>query len=342
MGKRRNYSIKKNRYKNSYLKGFEINGDSSIVCDCQCYDHHVVLEAIDGIYEDATWGRLKFKCEFDEDMIYTVYAYATNYEAKTPENMFLQSKKMVNANDFLLYDLKGRYLYIMIDVKGMGNGYISDMRVDNQGDFLMDSLPELYHDYGGFYHRYLSVFSSLFMDMEEEIENIDYIFDLDKTPVQFLPVFGKWLGIDLSGNFLTEDKLRTLVKEAYYLNRMKGTKTALLRLTEIVLGKKAIILEKNHVSEDVDESLNLEDLYGKSDTDVVLLIDTYVPENQKSQLLFLLNQFVPIRCNLNIKFLDESSGMDGHLYLDMNSSINENKDGELDKRQAMDGTVLLG
>jgi hypothetical protein len=145
----------------------------------------------------------------------------------------------------------------------------------------------------------------------------------------------------VSGDFLTEEKLRTLIKEAYMLNRMKGTRKALERLTEIILEEKVILLEKNQLSEDATELENFEELYGSGNHDVTMLIRSYVPENQKSQLLFLIKQFVPIRCNLNIRFLEDSTGLDDHMYMDVNTQISDDRTGELDSRQMMDGSILL-
>lgn len=363
MDERRNYSIKKNRYKNSYLSGFEIFGDNRIVCLSNEYTHFFISGQIDGIRKDAEWGRIKFDCKFDEDTVYAVYVFATNLEdfnrkgVMTGVDEFLlgdedvnikkeffkivEAKKYVNQNDILLYDIKGRYLHIMIEVLGMADGYIENMSINSQGDFYMESLPEIYKDYGSFLHRYLSIFSSIFIDLQEKIETIDEILDLDKANVELLTLFGKWMGIDVSGNFLSEDKLRTLIKEAYNLNRMKGTKKALERLTEIILDEKTIIVEKNQLKEDNGEMENFEVLYGKGNYDVTMLIKTYVPENQKSQLMFLIKQFVPIRCNLNIKFLDDCNGLDDHMYMDMNTQISDEVIGELDVRQVMDGTILL-
>lgn len=363
MEERRNYSIRKNRYKYSYLSGFEIEGNNRLKCLSEDFNHYVILGQIDGIEDDANWGRLNFSCEFEEEVIYNVYVFATNFEdfnrrgtitgvdefllgeddINTKKEFFkiVEAKKCVNQNDILLYDVKGRYLHIMIEVVGMTEGYIEKLNINSQGDFYMESLPEVYQDYGSFLHRYMSIFSSIFIDLQENIENIDEIFDLDKASVSLLTLFGKWMGIDVSGNFLSEDKLRTLIKEAYSLNRMKGTKKALERLTEIVLEEKTVILEKNQLQEEAKNKDNFEALYGKGNYDVTILIKTYVPENQKSQLMFLIKQFVPIRCNLNIRFLDDCNGLDDHMYMDLNTQISDEIVGELDARQVMDGTILL-
>ena len=360
------YSIKKNRFHRSFLSGVTIAGEDRLDCTESVYRRLFITEAIDGIEANAKWGRLHMDWEMEEDMVVTVYAAATNsrytwqeeeqyyfdevlHDADTSPDLkrnfmeYIGAKKAVNQKDILLYELEGRYLYIMVEVLGLGKGQISHIFVDNQGDLFMDTFPEVYREHGSFFHRYLSVFSSLYMDFQEKIDHITEILDIDTAPAELLPTFGRWMGLDISGDFLKEERLRRLVKEAYQLNRMKGTKAALQRVSEIVLGEDVIILEKNVMRGDTQaETQELyEELYGEGTYDVTMLVHTYVPENQKSQLMFLLNQFKPVRSRLKVRFLEPKGDLDGHVYMDMNAYVQEAETGTLDERQMMDGSILL-
>lgn len=360
------YSIKKNRFRRSFLSGMEIEGEKSLRCEPNTYRRLFITEAIDGVETGAGWGRLHMDWEVTGDMVVTVYAVATDsryvwqqdqqfsfeevlHDADTAPELkrnfmeYANAKKAINQKDILLYELEGRYLYILVEVQGLGEGSISNIYVDNQGDLFMDTFPEVYREHGSFFHRYLSVFSSLYMDFQEKIDHVSDMLDIDTAPVELLPTFGRWMGLDISGNFLKEDRLRLLVKEAYQLNRMKGTKAALKRVSEIILGEEVIILEKNVIrSETQAETQELyEDLYGDGTYDVTMLIHTYVPENQKSQLMFLLNQFKPVRSRLKVRFLEAKGDLDSHTYMDMNAFVQEAETGILDERQGMDGSILL-
>lgn len=66
-----------------------------------------------------------------------------------------------------------------------------------------------------------------------------------------------------------------------------------------------------------------------------------MPENQKSQLMFLLNQFKPVRSRLKVRFLDPKGDLDSHTYLDMNAYVQEAENAVLDERQGMDSSILL-
>ena len=359
------YSIKQNRFKRSFLSGFEINGDK-LRCKKEVYRRIFVCDSIDGIEDGALWGRFHGDWKLDEDMVVTVFAAASDFkdirwneeqinieemlknpDIKSEEKIgFLESlgaKRQINLKDILLYELEGRYLYLLIEVKGIGEGELGNFFVNNQGDFFLDTFPEVYREYGSFFHRYMSVFSSIYMDFQEKIDDVASLLDIDTAPVQLLPIFCSWMGLDVSGDFLTEERLRTLVREAYQLNRTKGTRDTLLRVCEIVLGEKPVILEKNVFREHTQaENAELyEGLYGKGIFDVTLLIHTYVPENQKSQLMFLLNQFKPVRSQLKVKFLDQKRSMDEHVYMDMNAQVMDTQGVALDDRAGLDGNIML-
>lgn len=359
------YSLKQNRFKRSFLTGFSIN-ENTLCCKEESSHRMFVSDGIDGIEAGALWGRLHIDWKLESDMVITVYAAATdiktlwqNDKSYTLEELLhdperpmeqkrrlmeqLGAKKAINQTDLLLYEQEGRYLYILVEVYGMGKGTLCNMFVDNKGDFFMDTFPEVYREYGSFFHRYMSVFSSLYMDFQDKIDHVSEFLDVDTAPAELLPIFGQWMGLDVSGDFLSEDRLRLLIKEAYALNRMKGTKTALARVCEIVLDEKVIILEKNviHFNTQAGDKKLYENLYGEGIYDVTLLIHTYVPENQKSQLMFLLNQFKPVRSRLKIKYLEPSGNLDGHVYMDINAYVGGLQAGVLDERIGLDGNILL-
>ena len=260
------YSIKKNRFRRGFLSGMEINGDLLRFTE-EPYRRLFITEAIDGVEAGARWGRCHLEWEAAEDTMITVYAAASNSQTvwigeeavfykellhtdavsadgKRAVMQMMGAEKAVNQQDILLYELEGRYLYLMIEVQGSSAGLLKHIFVDNQGDLFMDTFPEVYRERNSFFHRYLSVFSSLYLDFQQKIDNVAEVLDIDTAPVELLPVFARWMGLDITGDFLKEDKLRMLVREAYSLNRMKGTKAALQRLSEIILGEDVIILEK--------------------------------------------------------------------------------------------------
>ena len=360
------YSIRKNRIESGLAIGFSMEEDGTLVMNEHEPRHVLYLRALDSATLDGEWGRLSFHASYPENMTCYVYVRAMN------ENMFYRTgnqKKIddflcdpqesveikrkffkqvdatrhVNEKDILLYEQKGRFLYFAIEFVGEGNGYLKDIRIDRRGDNFMQTFPEIYQERNGFFHRYLSIFSSVFNDFQEEIERLPELLDVDTCPAQLLNTYGKWLGIDLDCDIQDETVLRKLVREAYSLNRMKGTKKAIERIAEIVLGEKVLILEHNIMQEYLTgkDRSDIADLYGNSIYDVIMLVEHPISELVKSQLMYLLDQFKPIRSRIHIVHLKSDGMLDSHSYLDMNARVFDVENGTLDECQSMDSVVTL-
>ncbi len=382
------YSIKKNRIRRGYYPGFTLMETGELV-STEAANHYLYLRAIDSGNTDSLWGRLWFGLDCREDMVSYVYVAALNEdsfyrkgnptriedflcdeeESHTVKKEFfrqIHAYRFVNKKDLLLYGLKGRYLYIGVEILGEGLCRLDHMRVDLQGDNFMDTFPEIYRERNSFFHRFMSIFSSIYNDFQGDIDDLPGLLDLDTCPVELLPLYASWMGLDVGNDFLEEHSLRTLVKEAYRLNRMKGTKAALERIASIVLGKEVLVLERNMMADYIESShdagggqniphsspaqgafiekeqlAELERLYGSSIYDVTILVEEMLSEVKKSQLMFLLEQFKPVRSRLHIICLKKTGRLDAYSYLDMNARIPEQGDGRLDASQELDGAIRL-
>ena len=329
------YQIKENRLKKAYIN----NGN-------------IYLQPIDSLIEEAEWGRLHYEANAEGNVACIVYAAASDY-LLTPDTeseygykrLFdsLTAKRFVQQNDSMLYDLKGRYLYLAFTYTGEGTVEFSNMYVDRKGDRFMETFPRVYQDRGSFFHRYLSVMSTIYDDFDREIDDLPKLLDLDVCSKELLGIYAGWLGIDIGDGFLAEDILRKLVKNAYELNKMKGTRKCLEMITEILLGKPAVIVERNttedYMPKEQIESFNR--LYGTSLFDVTVMIEERLDERKKSQLEYILKQFLPIRCTLRIVELNRSGLLDSYSYLDVNARVYQTHDGNLDSGQGMDDVITL-
>lgn len=360
------YSIKRNRLEKGLMTGFTFEEDGTLVMNEHEAYHAVCVRALDCATNDGGWGRLSFDTEYPENMTCYVHVKALNQtmfyreetltriddflcdpeESPTLKREFFtrtEGSRHVNHSDILMYEQSGRYLYFMIEFIGEGRGYVKNIRADRGGDNFMQTFPEVYRERGSFFHRYLSVFSSIYNDFQQDIDRLPGLLNVDTCPVQLLGTYGKWLGIDLDCDIRDEQVLRTLVREAYSLNRMKGTKKAISRIAQIVLGEEVLILERN-VMQDYMSSMDRKDLaelYGSSIYDVTMLVNHPVSDLEKSQLMYLIDQFKPLRSRIHIIHLKSDGILDSHNYLDMNARVFEVENGNLDDEQIMDGVVTL-
>lgn len=345
------YAIKNNRFRKAFIEGFEINEDNSISSFPSTYNM-VVLKPIDAINPDTTWGRLSFTAQVEGNEAYLVYVAASNDYITPEEETAYGYKKMLSAlkcqrfvqqDDFLLYGFKGRYLYICFAARGDGRVTLSNIKMDRQGDNFMQTFPMIYREENSFFHRFMSVFSSIYNDMEVEIDSLPKILDIDTCAPELLPIYAGWMGIDVGEGFLEESVLRALVKEANRLNRMKGTKWCLERISEIILGERGIVVERNIPTDTLtmEQLKDIDKLYGESLFDVTILISKIMSEVQKAQLQYILDQFLPVRCKLHIVELSKTGTLDSYTYLDVNARVYASAEGTLDSDAGMDTMITL-
>ncbi len=358
------FTIKKNRIQRSSLTGFVSTEDKLLTIPEEVGTAGAFLDVLDSGEKGMQWGRLAIDMTADESRAWYIYAYATDdpiisdgvkylnigeylqsdasvYE-KEDLLKRLGAQRYAQKSDMLFYTCKGRYLFLNIIAKGEGQFDISGMRLDQEGDIFLNIFPEIYRDRNSFFHRFVSIFAEIYHDTQADIDALPDLLDLNKCPVELLPVYSKWLGIELIPDSFPEDVMRTLVKEAWQLNRMKGSKWAIERLIEIITGEKPIVLEQNTIvsyemkekSEKI-ESLKPSDRYG-----VTVLLDKPLDEEKKTFLFHLLNQFCPIRSRIKLIELSKDSMLDGNSYLDMNAMVFKLTEATLDDGQIDGGLVL--
>ena len=363
------YSIRKNRITQGSHKGFSYDpvlSPTTLTFDPNEMFHAIFLKGIDSTVKGAGWGRLFFKTAGSDEAAVTVYILSTDYKDTLSEAAGMDIDKYLcgeeadvrektefmkrmgavrkTCSDCLLYDVSGQYIFIAIEVSGEGSLDISDIVLDSTGDNFMDTYPEVFRQRNSFFHRYVSIFSSIYNDFQRDIDSLSDVLDLDKCNEEQLIIYGGWMGMDLSGGFLKEDVLRQLVKEAYNLNRMKGTRKAVERILEIILREKPVIIEHNLVRSAIkEEKIELpENFRARGIYDVTILVKRHLTEELRHQALYILDQYKPLRTRFSIAQLDERPTADSNSYLDINTKLPEESKAVLDEEISMDGiTVLL-
>lgn len=350
------YSIKPNQLKKALLHEMNLGADACLSSEEPADSHYVVLPTLDSGVKDCPWGRLRFDCHLPENCICYLYIAASN--DRLSEDVFLNEqsslmdkKRMVqslrglcfiNKPDVLLYEISGRYLFIMMEIIGEGVR-IENICADAPGDNFMQTFPEVYREKNSFFHRYLSVFSSIYNDFQEKLDDRRELLPIEEAPLPLLELYAKWLGIDVNGGYLGEKTLRALLMEAPELLRRKGTRYCIERICDILLEETPTIVERGLVQRYVrrTEEAQYNHLYGDNPYDVTLMLKNPVEEKRREQLFHLLSQFKPVRSRIHVVFLEPSGVLDEYSYLDQNAKIFTQSDGILDEAQMADGTIVL-
>ncbi|NLV86988.1 MAG: hypothetical protein GX025_07200 [Clostridiales bacterium] len=354
------YSFGKNRLSRSLMRGFDLTEEGSLVASGRVSVRHIFLGGLDGAENGLNWGRLSFKLQSEGDMALTLRAMASD------DPVFIRSGTLTKIDDFLLdpditADIKerffsmaggleangakdvllngisGRYLYLWLSLEGGKNASISDLAVFNPVDNFTKTFPAVYRAENDFFSRYMSVFSSLYYELQETVDKLPSYLDPDYASVPALRLFCSWLGIETEGSLTDEDSLRRVVKAAPKLLAAKGTKSAIELVIKLFIDEPFYIVERNLLTKQQEDS----NMYGSSPYDFSILINREADERLRTCLEFFINQFKPIRSRCRIVFFGRDSSLDSFTYLDFNGTVLQNQAGLLDGGQSLSGSSYL-
>ncbi len=154
--------------------------------------------------------------------------------------------------DMLLKGKSGRYLWLKITLLTFDENVrpaISQMRVFYPRSSYLRYLPAIYQEdpkSKEFLERFLSLFETVFYDLETEISHVFKYFDPETSPQNFLTWLASWMKIALEEDW-PEDKKRKFIQEASSLYKLKGTPSGIEKLIEIYTGKKPLIQELSRI-----------------------------------------------------------------------------------------------
>lgn len=335
MEEERVYSVRGESFKKELMEGFLVKGDTLVAAGQE--ESRIIIPCIDRGHGEKYWGRIHMDMELKEKSRCAVYIMGTDdisvngYFMDKDISLIEKAEalkrgchiKFINKRDMLLYDVTGRYLWICIVIKGAAGDLAGNIKVYTKGDFLMEVFPEIYRQRNTTLHRYLSIFSAIYNNMEEDINKLTELLEPMKAPAYMLPILAEWMGFDVSGGFLRADTLRRLVMNSYDLIKKRGTREAMEKLIEILTEEKGIIIEKNLLPEPCSESQRIVEnrLYGDDIYGVTVLIKNRKNLYKKSHIQHLLNQLKPVRCVLKIVYLDVAATLDSYTYMDINAGI---------------------
>ncbi len=203
-----------------------------------------------------------------------------------------------------LHTLKGRYAWFILEAFPENDGklLIEGVKISYPCRSYMEALPEIIRRTdNGALASMLAMYKTVFDKLDRKIVDFDNELDIDTAHGEALQRLVSWQGIPLSVIW-GEEILRRVTRESAWLIRRKGTKAALSRLFELLLGEAPYIEENTYG-----------DPYGFT----VRVRYELIPDGaHHKELLYLLGEFTP-------------AGIESGLLLD--------KDGD---KAALGGTLL--
>ena len=147
-------------------------------------------------------------------------------------------------------------------------------------------LPELY-DGDDFTSRFLMLFESFWKPISQQIDQVEYYFDPDLTPPEFIPWLASWLGLPVDPS-LPLERVRILLKNAMMLYQYRGTHRALKKYLEIYTEGEVEITEqraKNFVL-GKNSTLGVAIALGSKNRPSSIIVNLRIPERELERVKY--------------------------------------------------------
>ncbi|THF73390.1 phage tail protein [Cohnella fermenti] len=269
---------------------------------------------------------------------------AVSMEDKLRTLAGLWAKPLADPEDALLFKLKGRYLWVYLELIGSESHapVVHSMEVYFPRMSYLEHLPPIYQRHEpsrDFLSRYLSIFQTIMDETDRRIGQVTRVFDAGGADGRSLRWLLGWLGIE-GEDYWTEEQLRQLLKHANVLYNLRGTRTAMELLISIYTGEKPIILEYEQVQplkENPELGEVAERLYAADPHvfNVLVKSEHADTETKRVSLLHLIDAFKPAFASCKLVVLQPWVYMDLHSYLGMNTVLSEPTLLTLDGRSSM-------
>ncbi len=352
---------KKTDFEKCTSQNLHIENDT-VQLDEQAQKGIFFLKPVDTFEKGMVWDRIaiqmntpdgsKVKGFFHATDSEALYKAALNPQASLKEKLSLfetlEMLEIDDPSDALIHTLKGRYLLGWLSIFASGaSPVIERIRIHYPFQSLLDYLPEVFRtgENADFLHRYLSIFRTLLMELEEEI---------DLSPLHLLTEHGSeddiwWLAQTLgleSPEIWSIKALKNRVRKATELSQIRGTRLGIHEVTRFIAGLDCFIVEQHDLGRKGADAylITLYDrLYGKSPSDFTVIVpeDKLASEQVYNQMKKAIDGVKPAFASCRLVSLQPYLRLDQHAYLGINSTINKPGPLVLDNRSSLPYKTVL-
>ena len=321
------------------FRGIEPVGDSLRLDPAAAITGVVCLKAVDAGENGFLWGRLAVEAELPEDTALRVYAYASDdgawdgWEAlagerrNDGEDPIPALKALFGApagSGDLLLKVSGRYLWLMLELTATGTEapVIHALRLWMRGDHMTDYLPAIYQE-DDFTRRFLSIFNSMYADMERQIDSLPSRVDYENAGREMLRYLASWVCVEQGEpDEALPGRIRTALPDYETLYTVEGVRRSVRRLT----GRDPILLEHFQVSPnrpDCRDPVLYRRLYGEDPYRFFVLLpeDTFSSQREREEFRRAMAERIPAGMSLQMVQLKQCVQLDWHTYLGINSRV---------------------
>lgn len=333
--------------------GLRLVGGHTTGCYC--------MTGVDSGENGFRWGRVVVEAALPPDTALRVYAYASDTRQwgewadldaglKTLEGDprpwlgELFGPPAAESGDFYLKS-RGRYLWLMLELAAAGEQApeIRSLRLRMGGDHMRDYLPALYQE-EDFTYRFLSIFNSMYADMERAIDGLSGQMDYERAEGPLLHYLASWVCIEGGGAAeALRARIRTALRDYEERYTVEGVRRSIRRLT----GRDAILLEPFQVSPnrpDCRDPALYRRLYGENPYRVIALLpeQTFSSRQEQENFQREMEELLPAGVTLQAVQLEQCIQLDWHTYLGINSRVGGYTPAVLDEQVSIHYDTTIG
>ncbi|MGI6193328.1 MAG: hypothetical protein ACOYI3_07210 [Christensenellales bacterium] len=318
------------------------------------------LPAIDSGENGFFWGRVVVCANLPPDTALRVYAYASDSKVYGPWANLDQGIKSLSddelpalkqifgapvseSGDFYV-NAEGRYLWLMLELAATGahSPAISKVTVRISGDHMTDYLPAIYRE-EDFNRRFLSIFDSMFLDMEREIVNLPRRMDYESADAEMLSYLASWMCIEEGEGDELRERLNRAMTEYETQYTVEGIRRSVKRLT----GADSLIIEHFTVAPNRPECKNSElyqRLYGENPSRFFVLLPdgTFKSRQEMDGFRRRMETLIPAGTAMELVLLKPCVQLDWHTYLGINSRIGGYVPAAIDEKTTIHYDTTIG
>ena len=309
----------------------ECRGDSVRLAE-RSYRGAIYLSPVDSGENGFDWDRVHLDAVLPRDSGIRAYALAmdtktvpewpTAGKEKDPSELF--DRPLATDCDFLLTGKRGRYLFLALELSagGFETPEIRSVSIRMSGDHMVDYLPGIYRGQD-FTYRFLSIFNSVFQDMEERVDHLSAQLDPNGAEPEMLAFLAHWLCRDANGS---EETLRQELPNLLHDYETRYTLEGIKRSAKQLTGVEPTVIEHFSVDPNAPECSDPElyrRLYGDDPYRFFFLYpqEVFTGRGDVEQFMSQMRDRIPAESELELVILRPCIRLDWHTYLGMNSQI---------------------
>ena len=353
------------------LSGMTISG-GSVMSDSGISGCTMVTGSQDSTEHGFLWRSLEISADYGENTVTRVSAYAADSTivsagGRTFElDSFLRDDTVpagerLNLLDGLftplftnctdgLADLRGRYIWVRIDIVILDEHPVSidKIKLLLKSESMMDHLPETYRaedGENGFMTRFMSIFDSIFFDMDQRIAKARSSLDYRTARGEMLRYLAGWV-TDETSAYLSDEQLREKIRHAVSEYRMTGTRRGLSEWISREYGVTPNIIEYFSVRKLAAEGGDREvyqRLFGSDPYKFYILLPekTFADTREANLFTERLKNRIPAYTEAEVVVLKRNVVLEQHTYLGVNSVLSGYVCAEADAG-SITGDIILG